>query len=370
MDTTNLTIHNIPYSSPDWLKFRKSGIGGSEIGVLFSESTGGEYHNPAKLYYEKIGVINPFKNDNENMFWGRTLEEDIADKWQYWDGKYDEFGNPGYLKNFAENNIIRKCRRLNGYAVNKKYPWLFASVDRIINQGAINLITGEVMSKEGVLEVKTISGFVVDKWISGIPPSYLFQVQQYMLILELDYCEFAILKDGRNLDVFAVERSEILQEQIVERSEKFWKNRVLPAREAFIESERLKRFGREMDAEKYETIIQNLEPSATPGDSYKYFIKERFKQERQPDATGTLFQLSVCRQYDTICKIANQIESQKSLLYNVILKEFQRTGVHKIDFGRDGYVKFNKMLSNKVKNDIDLIEMGKVISELNMTYGL
>ena len=111
------------------------------------------YETAARTYHEKIGSMEPMKDDTEFMFWGRELEDKIAEVWQYWDGT--DFG---YLDNMAEGKIIRRCRKVNGYVVNPDYPWLFGSLDRLINkEGGRNMFTGEPLEEESILECKTLS---------------------------------------------------------------------------------------------------------------------------------------------------------------------------------------------------------------------
>lgn len=367
MDLSNHTITNIPYDDPKWLEFRLNGIGGSEVGILFPEVCGGEYNNPTRLYYEKIGWIQQNKYDNEAMAFGRWLEEIIANRWQYWDGKKDEFGEPNYISNYKNDNIQRKCRRLNGYVQNQNYPWLFSSVDRIMNVGSLNLITREIMDKEGILECKTISGYVAEKWVSGIPPHYLFQVQSYMLVLGLDYVEIALLKDGRNLDVIPLQISPAICNQIIERTKAFWYNRVIPGKKAVADYKRCERFSDTAGMQKAEGIILSLEPDPTPGESYKEFIKERFTTERST-TKGEYHQLLLLRQYDIISTIAKMIDVDKSLLYNTIINEFRLHKTNTLDFGDDGYARFSTKLTNKVKASFDKNALKRAVENLNTTY--
>ena len=187
--------------------------------------------------------------------------------------------------------------------------------------------------------------------------------------MNMDYTEIALLQDGRNLEVLPIERSEIICEQILERSYNFWQTRVVPGKRAYADMLRHEKFGQETEARKCESIIQSLEPSPTAGSSYKQFLSERFRQSK-PEAQGNKIQLKMAQQYDTLLKISNYIENQKSFIYNTLLNEFNKLGTYKIDFGKDGYVRFNKKLTNNVKNNIDQFELQQAINELNRNYGL
>jgi predicted phage-related endonuclease len=367
MDLSNHIVTNIAYTDPKWLSFRLNGIGGSEVSTLFPEVCGGEYSSPLEMYYQKIGWIDVPKFDNPAMAFGRWLEELIADRWQYFDNTTDEFGQPNYIRNYTEGKIVRKCRRLNGYIQSNDFPWLFASVDRLINKNQINLATGEVMDKEGILECKTISGFVTDKWISGVPPSYIFQVHQYMLILGLDFAEYSILKDGRYLDVIGVKRSDVICNQIVEVSKAFWYNHVVPGKKAVQEYKTAQRFGNTAKMNEAEALIAKLEPMPTQGDAYRRFLSEKFKAERT-ETPGNEFQLSLCKQYEVLTYIKKHFEGECSLIYNSILSEFDRNKTNKLDWGAEGYARYNKKLTNKVKADFDKEALNKDLNALNIEY--
>jgi len=124
------------------------------------------------------------------MFMGRFMEDHIAELWSFWDGDTDSM-----MANFTAGTPVRKCRKQNAFIINPQFPHLFASVDRIINKGD--------NGKEGILEIKTISGFASDMWIAGIPPQYIVQLQQYLLVTGLEYGEMAILKEHLAISGYA-----------------------------------------------------------------------------------------------------------------------------------------------------------------------
>jgi predicted phage-related endonuclease len=223
------------------------------------------------------------------------------------------------------------------------------------------------MDTEAVLECKTISGWSADKWEAGIPNAYIIQVQQYMLILELDYCEIAILKNGREFSVLPIQKSKVLQDQILQRSYDFWYNRVVPAKKAYQQYKTAERFSDNVAMEAAETIIQKLEPPPTQGESYRKFLSEKFKAERT-ETPGNDFQLSLCKQYEVLTYIKKHFEGECSLLYNSILSEFDRNKTNKLDWGAEGYARYGKRLTNKVKADFDKDALNKDLNALNIEY--
>jgi len=191
-----------------WKEFNFPCVGSSEMFALMMQN---DYLSATELYYTKVGAWEKPNIDSAAMFWGREHEAQIADKWQYWDGNQE-----GMIANFAAGKIIRKCRRLNAYAQNKKYPWIFVSADRIINKT-------ETIS-EGLLECKTISGYAADQWEAGFPPYYIFQIQTAIGCIELAYGESAILKDGREMEVLPFDKSDTLFEAIITKSKAFYED--------------------------------------------------------------------------------------------------------------------------------------------------
>lgn len=366
MNMQNLEIISIPYGTPEWYTFRQTGIGASEIGVLLGLVD--KYSSPAQLFHEKVGTIDPWTEDNEIMAWGRWSEELIAERWQYWDGD-----NKTYLQNYTSGNLIRRCRKLTGYVRNKKYPWLFASPDRIINkEGGFCLDTGEALDKEGNLEIKTIEERSAAIWEGGIPPYYIAQINQQMLVMELDYSELAILENGRRMSVIPIRRNETLCKAIIANSKYFWEKRVEPARTAFFKAKELRAMGREADAEKYEAVIQNLEPDPSPGDSYKQFMSERYKKKREEVELTAKMKL-----YGMMHKNASEMikyfEDQKSLAHNVLAKEMTEFGVEWAKTPDRGYIRYFKTsgtntfrIDNRLRLKVNEDKLDRLVSDIDV----
>lgn len=325
---SHLKIYHIPMHTEKWYEFRKNGIGGSEIGTILGLD---EYNTRMRIFAEKVGLEEPWREDNEFMFWGREHEDKIADIWKYWDGTRMD-----YIKNFTKKKLIRKCRNVNGYVVNPDYPWLFASLDRVINkEGGINMITGESLETECVLECKTLSYWVARKWETGIPVAYLAQIHQYMLILECDYAEIAILRDGNKFEVETIQKNEALCERIISISKAFWYNRVLPAKEAKIKMDKADMEGQLEEAEKYDGMIQHLEPDPDTTEAYKKYMDERFVKEREM-IQGTIDLYELCKRYVLLLKVKNKINVTRTYIKNCLIKHMDRYGSELIDFGSMG----------------------------------
>jgi len=282
------------------------------------------------------------REDSERMFWGRTNEENIARVWQYYDGTQD-----GYVENFANDKIVRKCRSVNGYVVNPQYPWLFASVDRLINiEGGFNLITGEPLDKEGILECKNMSYWVSKMWEDGIPIFYLVQIHQYMLILDADYAEIAMLVDGGRLAVEKIQRDENKIEKMLNITKSWWYDRVIPGQEAVHKRNQAQILGNVAEEEKYEAIIQQLEPEPDNSEAYKEFMEEKFVETR-PTIDGTMELYSLARKDNFLKKIKSRIDTERTGIKNLFIKFMTNNGAESVDFGKLGYVNWSERKGSK-----------------------
>lgn len=303
---TDLIYHRgLEPGSDEWLAFRRNGIGGSDVGTIMGLN---KFMSALEMYEQKIGAIPMMREENEAMFWGNEHEATVADKWQYYDGT-----KIGYIKNCRTESIIRKCRRLNAVVVNPDFPYLFANVDRIINKGQVQIFDGAINDSEGVLECKTISGWVMDMWENGIPPAYAVQLQVYLLICDLPYGELAVLKDGRNFDVIPFYRSEKTIDHILSVVKPFWA-RVVAGQEA------MKRLGEALGggdfkaANECKSFLQTNEPEADGTEALEAYLKKRYTAERGAVIEGTLEHLGMV-------KTAMALQEQKKTVDKSLLDQ-------------------------------------------------
>ena len=269
---SDLIVTNIPYGDPRWKLWRENGLGGSDVGVICANNQE-TYKCQAQLFYEKLGLFDDGFSDNKYTFWGKRHEANIAYAWQFWDWKTKDF-----VANEAAGNIIRKAQRRNGFVQNTKYPWLFSSIDRMIQIGSPDY-TGTPLPNGGILEIKTMSKFVQKKW-DTVPSPYLYQVHGYMITHSKDYSEIAILIDGRDFEVYPVEINTITVDDLLETSYKWWYKRVVPAKVLVEELKHLRATGGSKD--KQDRILAEVaryEPGPENTDAYKQFINSKYERE-------------------------------------------------------------------------------------------
>ncbi len=128
----------------EWLRLRKTGIGGSDAGAVCGLNP---YSSPMKVFYDKTAEEIE-ENDSEAMRIGRDLEDYAA-------------------KRFTEAAGL-KTRRSNYMYRSIEHPFMIADVDRL------------VVGEDAGLECKTASAYNADKWKDGdIPLHYILQCCHY-----------------------------------------------------------------------------------------------------------------------------------------------------------------------------------------------
>ena len=180
-------------SRTDWLKLRKTGIGGSDAGAVCGVNP---YRSAFSVYNDKISE-DISDDDNEAMRQGRDLEDYVAER-------------------FCEVTGLKVKRSAFMYR-SDKHPFMTADIDRFI--------TGE---KAG-LECKTASAYSADKWKDGaIPESYEIQCRHYMAVMDWDHMYIACLILGKDFVIRKIERDPDMEEAVIKIEEDFWKNHVIP----------------------------------------------------------------------------------------------------------------------------------------------
>lgn len=178
-----------------WLEARTKGIGGSDASVIVG-------CNPWKSLYaiacEKKGMLTEEilrkeetkEDDNERMLWGRILEEPIANFFSKKTGK----------------RIMRK-----GLIRSNEYPWMLASVDRMI------------VGENAGLEIKTGAGWKKNEWDEDeIPDAYYIQCLHYMAVTGCDKWYIAYLLGGCEFGYKVIERNEDDIQILIQKEKDFW----------------------------------------------------------------------------------------------------------------------------------------------------
>ena len=171
-----------------WLKMRTLGIGGSDASIIAGMN---RWKSPFQLWQEKTGQVEPEElDDNEYIYWGRVLEQAVADRFSELTGKQ-----------------VHK----QGMLQNKDYPWMLANVDRMI------------VGENAGLECKTTNSFAGKQWDGdNLPDAYYLQCQHYMMATGMEKWYIACLIGGNHFVWKPVERNEEDIQALFNLEKEFW----------------------------------------------------------------------------------------------------------------------------------------------------
>ena len=176
----------------DWLKLRKTGIGGSDAAAVCGLNP---YSSAMNVYISKVNA--EIKDeDNESMRQGRDLEDYVAQR-------------------FTEETGI-KVRKTNFMYRSKQWPFMIADIDR------------QLVGIDAGLECKTANAYNADQWEGDkVPIHYFIQCQHYMAVTGKESWYIAVLILGVGFKYRKIERDEDLIKNLIFLEEKFWKDHVL-----------------------------------------------------------------------------------------------------------------------------------------------
>lgn len=343
MKSTLKLIPTADMSREAWLSYRHNGIGASEVGTILGLD---DYKSSLELFYYKIGELPVFDTESIFQFMGKYQEDAIADLWQYWDGSEE-----GMIQNYRAGKIIRRCQRVNAFVQNPEFPWLFVSLDRKINR---TFEGGREVRGEGTLELKTISGYVADKWEGGVPPAYIPQLNTQMLVCGFEFGEMALLQDGRRLHVLPFTKNENIQRHIIEKTKAFW-DKVLQARK--LVNEKYVAITSEFNykrAEELSAEIDKLAPEPDGSLAYSDFLKKKYSRPQSAERQGTELEAVLAAGAAKASQDLKLIEEQKRELENR-LKIAMGDRFQMLDFGPNGRVYWSmngaghRVFRNKIK---------------------
>jgi predicted phage-related endonuclease len=320
------------FAGDAWQSFDFPCVGSSEAASVIGLNP---YQSVIELYFEKVGIKPTYREDNINMFWGKAHEDTIADMWQYWEGSPESL-----IENFNNGKIVRRCRKMNAYAINKTMPFLFTSVDRIINK------TGS--SKEGVNECKTIGGFYAKTWENGIPPMYVIQLQQQILVLELDFGEMTILQDGRDFQVYPFDKAPNIQTKILDGTLDFYK-RVRAGIEYYI----LSKYTEHDDEEQQLlALVDNYSPEPDSSVSYRDYLNKTY-DDKGIEMKGGPEEMKLAQDYVFFNEMMKKMESCQLLRSNklkAIMKDANTLGTEEGNVTWKANSKGSRVFNCRVKS--------------------
>ena len=194
-DTTNL-------SEDEWLEYRKTGIGGSDVSAVLGVSP---FTTGRDLYYDKLKIVSAI-NDNDNWVQkeiGHLLEDLVAKIF------HEKTGYHIYQ--------IKKIFR------HPAHSFMIADVDYFVE-----LSNGET----AILEIKTTNYNNKDKWWNGkteiIPLNYELQGRHYMAVMNVNRVYYCCLYGNNEDEVIIryIDRDLEYESEMIALEEDFWVNHI------------------------------------------------------------------------------------------------------------------------------------------------
>ena len=179
-------------SNTDWLRLRKTGIGGSDAGAICGINP---YSSAMKVFHDKTSE-DVEEQDNEAIRIGHDLEDYVAHR-------------------FMEATGL-KVRKSNFMYRSVENPFMLADVDRL------------VVGEDAGLECKTASAYNADKWKDGdIPLHYVMQCYHYMAVTGRRTWYIAAVILGREFVYRKIVWNDELIVRLTEIEKDFWENHVI-----------------------------------------------------------------------------------------------------------------------------------------------
>lgn len=186
----NILVETDGLSREEWLKYRRMGIGGSDVASLLGIS---KWKSEIELWMDKTEQIELEMSENEAMMWGNIMEAVLR-------------------KQFAEVTG-KKVVEVKAILQHPEYPFMLADIDGL---------TVDDEGNPAILEIKTASEYKRSEWDNGIPAYYETQVQHYLCVTGLQKAYVAVLIGGNTFKLYEVDADREVQEMLIAVEHNFW----------------------------------------------------------------------------------------------------------------------------------------------------
>jgi putative phage-type endonuclease len=187
---SNILVETEGLSKEDWLKYRKMGIGGSDVSCLLGIN---KWKSEIELWLDKTNQTDDLPVENEAMQWGTIMEPVIRDHFIKVTGK--------------------KVVEVPAMLQHPEYAFMLANVDGLTVDDAGN---------PAILEIKTASEYKRSDWENDIPVYYQTQVQHYLCVTGVIKAYVAVLIGGNTFSVYEVDADAEVQQMLVVIEQTFW----------------------------------------------------------------------------------------------------------------------------------------------------
>lgn len=183
-----------PKDRTEWLKYRESGIGSSEIATIVGLNP---YDTPLQLWRRKVGLSKPTE-ENFAMRAGHYLEDAVVQFWQ------DETKREVIKSSAGDWLIVDSEKQFLRVSPDRTY-WLPDSIKNASNKG--------------ILECKTTQKSIDE---NDIPKHWVCQVQYQLGVAELQHASLAWLCSGREFGYKDMVFVPDFYDWLKDEAERFW----------------------------------------------------------------------------------------------------------------------------------------------------
>ena len=186
----NILVETEGLSREEWLRYRKCGIGGSDVAAILGIS---KWNSATSLWLDKTNQTNEPVEENEAMQWGTIMEPIIRNHFAEVTGK----------------TVVEVKAMLQ----HPEHPFMLADVDGL---------TTDDEGNPAILEIKTASEYKRSEWENDIPSYYLTQVQHYLCVTGVQKAYVAVLIGGNSFKVYEVDADAEIQSMLIAVEKDFW----------------------------------------------------------------------------------------------------------------------------------------------------
>ena len=285
-------------------------IGGSEASAILGLN---KYRSKYELWGIKCGLYQPAQILNERMLCGNVLEKGIYELSKYWQNDVENTIDNYY----THEKQVNKVEPANYMLYHKDYPFISANLDGIIREDATFPDKGP-----GVLECKTMGGWMFDQYEGGLPPYHYIQLQHYLFVTGFKWGRLFVIVDSGKIFVYDFDRDEEVIEQIRVAEIDFWKL-VTDAKPL-------------VGTDKEHLIV---EPDMDGSIAEEEFLKKEFpNSNNELTIAGNKNQYGMVRGSEELKQAIKELEDKKRLLTNNIKKMMGDAAI--LDFGEKGRVSY------------------------------
>jgi putative phage-type endonuclease len=293
-----------------WKNLRLESIGGSEASSILGLN---KYRSKYELWGIKCGMYQPMEVLNERMLCGNVLEKGIFELAKYWQNDVETTIDNYYTL----ESQVNKIDPANYMIYHKEHPFISANLDGIIREDATYPDRGP-----GVLECKTMGGWMFDQYEGGLPPYHYIQLQHYLLVTGFNWGRLFVIVDSGKVFVYDFERDEEVIAQILAAEIEFWG--LVTAAKPLVGTDR-----------EHEIIEPEMDGSVAEED----FIKKQWPQsDNELIIVGTDAHYRMIRNSEDLKQAIKELEEKSRVITNNIKKFMGEAAI--LDFGDRGKVSY------------------------------